>query len=91
MCHLHRQLRTLHPAIEEAIGASGIPTVAFLSGNRNFESRIHPLITGNYLASPFLVVAYALVGNMRVDLQTQPLGHDQAGQLVYLRDIWTSS
>jgi len=62
--------------------------VAVLSGNRNFEGRIHPLVRANYLASPPLVVAYALAGRMDVDLTTEPLGSDTAGKPVYLREIW---
>jgi aconitate hydratase len=59
-----------------------------LSGNRNFEGRIHPLVKTNWLASPPLVVAYALAGNMKVNLSADPLGHDQKGHAVYLKDIW---
>jgi aconitate hydratase len=59
-----------------------------LSGNRNFEGRIHPLVRANYLASPPLVVAYALAGRMDLDLTTEPLGSDLAGKPVYLKDIW---
>ncbi|WP_201777327.1 aconitate hydratase AcnA [Bifidobacterium actinocoloniiforme] len=81
----------LHPSIERALKESGIATAAVLSGNRNFESRIHPLIKGNYLASPILVVAYALAGNMRVNLSEEPLGQDQEGRPVFLKDIWPSS
>lgn len=81
----------LHPAIEQALKETGIATAAVLSGNRNFESRIHPLIRGNYLASPILVVAYALAGNMRRNLQTQPLGTGKDGHPVYLRDIWPTT
>ena len=62
--------------------------VAVLSGNRNFEGRIHPLVRANYLASPPLVVAYALAGRMDVDLTTESLGRDTDGKPVYLRDIW---
>ena len=62
-----------------------------LSGNRNFEGRIHPLVKTNWLASPPLVVAYALAGNMNVNLTTDPLGHDRKGDPVYLKDIWPSS
>jgi aconitate hydratase len=62
-----------------------------VSGNRNFEGRIHPLIRMNFLASPPLVVAYALAGNMNVDLYNDSLGNDQDGQPVYLRDIWPTS
>ncbi|HLW37332.1 MAG TPA: aconitate hydratase AcnA, partial [Candidatus Eremiobacteraceae bacterium] len=64
---------------------------AVLSGNRNFEGRIHPLVRANYLASPPLVVAYALAGRMDVDLTSEPLGVDKAGAPVYLRDIWPDS
>ncbi len=63
-------------------------TAAVLSGNRNFEARIHPLVRANYLASPMLVVAYALAGTVDIDLTTEPLGHDPSGAAVYLRDIW---
>src|SRR5207244_12363483 len=61
---------------------------AVLSGNRNFEGRIHPQVRANYLASPPLVVAYALAGRMDMDITTEPLGNDQKGTPVYLRDIW---
>jgi aconitate hydratase len=61
-----------------------------LSGNRNFEGRVHPLVKTNWLASPPLVVAYGLAGNIRTDLTTQPIGQDQNGQDVYLKDIWPS-
>ncbi len=64
--------------------------VAVLSGNRNFEGRIHPLVRSNYLASPPLVVAYALAGRMDIDLYKEPLGKDRDGKAVYLRDIWPS-
>jgi aconitate hydratase len=64
---------------------------AVLSGNRNFEGRIHPLVRMNYLASPPLVVAYALAGNLDVDLLAEPLGEDASGRPVYLKDIWPSS
>ncbi|MGO3741829.1 aconitate hydratase AcnA [Kerstersia sp.] len=77
--------------INEAIVANDLVCAAVLSGNRNFEARIHPNIKANFLASPPLVVAYALVGNVTVDLSTQPLGTSSAGQPVYLRDIWPSS
>ncbi len=64
---------------------------AVLSGNRNFEGRIHPLVRANYLASPPLVVAYALAGSLRKDLTREPLGEDRDGKPVFLRDIWPSS
>ena len=63
-------------------------TAAVLSGNRNFEARIHPLVRASYLASPMLVVAYALAGTVRIDLTNDPLGHDTDGNPVYLRDLW---
>jgi aconitate hydratase len=63
---------------------------AVLSGNRNFEGRIHSQVKANYLASPLLVVAYALAGTVDVDMMSEPLGHDPQGQPVYLRDVWPS-
>ena len=62
-----------------------------LSGNRNFEGRVHPLVKTNWLASPPLVVAYALAGTVRIDISSEPLGNDQDGKPVYLKDIWPSS
>lgn len=64
---------------------------AVLSGNRNFEGRIHPLVKTNWLVSPPLVVAYALAGNMNINLATDPLGYDRKGDPVYLKDIWPSA
>ncbi|WP_125588547.1 aconitate hydratase AcnA [Companilactobacillus jidongensis] len=81
----------LPDSIEASLKKTGMATAAILSGNRNFESRIHPLIKGNYLASPILVIAYALAGNMRVNLQTQPLGIGTDGKPVYLKDIWPTT
>jgi aconitate hydratase len=78
----------LPDAIGAAIKENNLVAVAVLSGNRNFEGRIHPLVRANYLASPPLVVAYALAGRMDLDLTSEPLGNDKAGQPVYLRDIW---
>ncbi|MGC1493164.1 MAG: aconitase family protein, partial [Candidatus Acidiferrum sp.] len=75
-------------AIGAAIKDNNLIAVAVLSGNRNFEGRIHPLVRANYLASPPLVVAYALAGRMDVDLTTESLGQDSAGKPVFLRDIW---
>jgi aconitate hydratase len=74
--------------IGSAIKENNLIAVAVLSGNRNFEGRIHPLVRANYLASPLLVVAYALAGRMDVDLTTEPLGSDSAGKPVYLKEIW---
>lgn len=76
--------------IETAIKAGDLTVGAVLSGNRNFEGRIHPLVKTNWLASPPLVVAYALAGNMNVNLSADPLGHDAQGKPVYLKDIWPS-
>lgn len=74
--------------IESAIKEGDLTVGAVLSGNRNFEGRIHPLVKTNWLASPPLVVAYALAGNMKINLQTDPIGKDPAGKPVYLKDIW---
>ncbi len=73
-----------------AIRAGDLVVASVLSGNRNFEGRINPDVKANYLASPPLVVAYALVGTVDIDLVHEPLGHDAAGAPVYLRDIWPS-
>ena len=81
----------LAPEISAAINDNGIAAVAVLSGNRNFEGRIHPDVRMNYLASPPLVVAYAIAGTMDIDLYADPIATDAAGQAVYLRDLWPSS
>jgi aconitate hydratase len=78
-------------AIEEAIMENGITVGAVLSGNRNFEGRVHPLSTANYLASPPLVVAFAIAGNMNVDVYNDALAEDKDGNPVYLKDIWPSN
>ena len=78
----------LPEAIGAAIKDNNLIAVAVLSGNRNFEGRIHPLVRANYLASPPLVVAYALAGRMDMDLTTEPLGNDPQGKPVYLKDVW---
>lgn len=80
----------LEPEVDLAIRQGDIVAAAVLSGNRNFEGRIHPLTRANYLASPALVVAYALVGNVNIDFETEPIGKDQKGKPVFLRDIWPS-
>ncbi|ASL97891.1 MULTISPECIES: aconitate hydratase AcnA [Serratia] len=77
--------------IEQAIKEGDLTVGAVLSGNRNFEGRIHPLVKTNWLASPPLVVAYALAGSMKIDLTKEPLGEGNDGQPVYLKDIWPSS
>src|SRR5512134_2333857 len=74
--------------VAEAIESDGVTAVAVLSGNRNFEGRIHPSVRASFLASPPLVVAYALAGSVLVDLAGEPLGEDGEGRPVYLREIW---
>ncbi|HVL31281.1 MAG TPA: aconitate hydratase [Solirubrobacteraceae bacterium] len=80
----------LPPPISEAVGANDLAVVSVLSGNRNFEGRINPDVKMNYLASPPLVVAYALAGSMDADIVNEPIGRDPDGSDVYLRDIWPS-
>ncbi|WP_110113311.1 aconitate hydratase AcnA [Bacillus sp. CGMCC 1.16541] len=80
----------LEDEIEAAIADSDLLVTSVLSGNRNFEGRIHPLVKGNYLASPPLVVAYALAGTVDIDLQSEPLGIDKDGNEVFFSDIWPS-
>ena len=76
--------------IEKAITQSDLAVASVLSGNRNFEGRVHPLVKTNWLASPPLVVAYALAGTVRIDISSEPLGVGTDGKPVYLRDIWPS-
>ncbi|MEO0163812.1 MAG: aconitate hydratase AcnA [candidate division WOR-3 bacterium] len=76
--------------VEEAIKEYDLVVASVLSGNRNFEARIHPLVKANYLASPMLVVAFALAGRVDIDFENEPLGYDPNGEPVYLRDIWPS-
>ncbi|MEL7968864.1 aconitate hydratase AcnA [Vreelandella neptunia] len=76
--------------IEKAINSGDLAVASVLSGNRNFEGRVHPLVKTNWLASPPLVVAYALAGNVQLDLTQEPLGNDSNGDPVYLKDIWPS-
>ncbi|MBE0489582.1 MAG: aconitate hydratase AcnA [Halomonas sp.] len=80
----------LPEAIEKAIEAGDLAVASVLSGNRNFEGRVHPLVKTNWLASPPLVVAYALAGNVRCDLTKDPIGTGKDGESVYLKDIWPS-
>ncbi|MFZ5572259.1 MAG: aconitate hydratase AcnA [Thermodesulfobacteriota bacterium] len=81
----------LRPEIETAISEKDLSVAAVLSGNRNFEARIHQFVKGNYLMSPMLVVAFALAGEIGINPHTDPLGMDPNGEPVYLRDIWPSS
>ncbi len=78
----------LPPEVSSAVNEGQLVAAAVLSGNRNFEGRVHPQVRANYLASPPLVVAYALAGTVDIDLATEPLGKDRRGQDVFLRDIW---
>jgi aconitate hydratase len=77
--------------VADAVQKGKLTVAAVLSGNRNFEGRINALVRANYLASPPLVVAYALAGRVDIDMQTEPLGSDQNGQGVFLKDIWPTS
>ena len=77
----------IHAAVEE----NGLVVASVLSGNRNFEARIHPLVRANYLMSPVLVVAYAIAGRIDIDLYNEPLGHGSDGAPVFLADIWPSA
>ena len=81
----------LDPKVEEVITSNDLVGCSVLSGNRNFEARVHQNIKANFLMSPPLVVAYALAGSVRTDLTTEPLGNDKSGKPVYLKDIWPSS
>ena len=81
----------LEPALAKAIADGGLVSCSVLSGNRNFEGRIGPDIKANYLASPPLVVAYAIAGSLKVNITTDPLGKDKDGNDVFLKDIWPSS
>ncbi|KAA0918957.1 aconitate hydratase [Dietzia sp. ANT_WB102] len=81
----------LTPAVSKAVNDNDLNVAAVLSGNRNFEGRIHPEVKMNFLASPPLVIAYALAGTMRKNLLEDPLGTDSDGEPVYLRDVWPTS
>jgi aconitate hydratase len=81
----------LPDAVSEAVRKDNLVVAAVLSGNRNFEGRINAQVKANYLASPPLVVAYALAGTMAIDMTTEPLAQDSAGQPVFLRDIWPTN
>src|SRR5213075_2354668 len=78
----------LDPRIEDAVVSNDLIAASVLSGNRNFEARVHQSIKANFLMSPPLVVAFALTGRIDRDLSNEPLGQDSAGKDVYLRDIW---
>jgi aconitate hydratase len=80
----------LPPQVAKAVNENQLVAAAVLSGNRNFEGRIHPEVKANYLASPPLVVAYAIAGTVDIDLTKDPIGHDRQGAPIYLRDLWPS-
>jgi aconitate hydratase len=81
----------IDPSLEEKIKARDLVACAVLSGNRNFEARIHPAVRASYLASPPLVVAFAIAGTVDIDLDREPLGHTPANDPVFLRDIWPTA
>ena len=81
----------LKPEISEAVRSADVVACSVLSGNRNFEGRVHPEIKMNFLASPPLVVAYALAGSLNIDITTEPLGVGKDGKPVYLKDVWPSA
>ncbi len=81
----------LPEAVASAVEEKGLVVASVLSGNRNFEGRINPVVKANYLASPPLVVAYALAGTMDIDLTSEPVGHDPNGDPVYLRELWPTA
>ena len=78
----------LNDVVQEAIDTENLVTASVLSGNRNFEARVHPEIKANFLMSPPLVVAYGVAGRIDIDFATEPLGHTDAGEAVYLKDVW---
>ncbi len=80
----------LPEAVAQAVTENDLVAAAVLSGNRNFEGRVHPQVRANYLASPMLVVAYALAGSINLDLTKEPIGYDKKNNPVYLKDIWPS-
>jgi aconitate hydratase len=89
--HLHRQLGPAAGPIADAINEGDLVVASVLSGNRNFEGRVNPRREANYLASPPLVVAYALAGTMRIDITKEPIGHGKKGKPVFLKDIWPTN
>nr|WP_137636801.1 aconitate hydratase AcnA [Loigolactobacillus binensis] len=81
----------LKPEMQAAVAATDFPIAAIESGNRNFSGRVNPLVKDTYLASPPLVLAYALAGTLRINLATEPLGYDHDGQPVFLKDLWPAA
>lgn len=82
---------SIHPEISKAITENNLNVAAVLSGNRNFEARIHPLVKMNFLASPMLVIAFAIAGTVNIDIFNDPIGYDSLDNPVYLKDIWPSN
>lgn len=80
----------LDKEVADVITKEDLVSCAVISGNRNFEARVHPLVKANYLASPILVVAFAIAGRVDIDITTEPLGTGKDGKPVYLKDIWPS-
>lgn len=80
----------IHKEVEDAIKEKDVCAASVLSGNRNFEGRVHPLTKANFLASPPLVVAFAIAGTVDIDFETEPIAHDRDGKPVFLREIWPS-
>ncbi|MFC6171234.1 aconitate hydratase AcnA [Loigolactobacillus jiayinensis] len=81
----------LKPEMQQAVAAADFPIAAIESGNRNFAGRVNPLVKDTYLASPPLIVAYALAGTLKINLATEPLGYDHAGEPVFLKDLWPAA
>src|SRR5690606_16320453 len=81
----------LDPHLEEVITQNDLIVASVLSGNRNFEARVHQNVKANFLMSPPLVVAFALAGRVNMDMENEPLGQDESGNDVFLRDIWPTS
>ena len=80
----------IYKEVEEAIKDKDLCAASVLSGNRNFEGRVHPFTKANFLASPPLVVAFAIAGTVNIDLDTEPIAQDSEGKDVFLRDLWPS-
>jgi aconitase (EC 4.2.1.3) len=78
------------PKVEQAVKQYDMVATSVLSGNRNFEARIHPLVKMNFLMSPMLVVAFAIAGRVDIDMENEPLSFDKNGDPVFLKDIWPS-
>ena len=91
MCYLHWKFRPLIKEISDGIKENDLVAASVLSGNRNFEGRVHAEVKLNYLASPPLVIAYAIAGSMNIDITSEPLAKNKDGKDIYLKDIWPSN